>query len=70
MFAGDYKKTNELFKLICSKLQSNVRPEACKGYGISNEKEKIIEEYNKQWGEKGSMERSIINYDHVKEKYN
>lgn len=50
VFRGDYKKANELFKLICSKIQSRFRPDECKTYGISNEKEKIMEEYEKQWG--------------------
>lgn len=45
------------------------RPDSCKGYGIKNEKEKILEEYHKEFGEKDSFERSVITYDKVKAKY-
>lgn len=66
-FTGDYNNMNELFKLVCSKMIH--RPDSCKGYGIKNEKEKILEEYHKEFGEKDSFERSVITYDKVKAKY-
>jgi hypothetical protein len=67
-FTGDYNNMNELFKLVCSKMRH--RPDSCKGYGIKNEKEKILEEYHKKVGEKDSFERSVITYDKVKTEYN
>lgn len=39
VFEGDFKNTNELFKIICSKIQD--RPEACKAKGLSDDKERI-----------------------------
>ena len=35
-FEGDYRNTNELFKMICSKLDN--RPEACKMMGLTYKK--------------------------------
>jgi len=67
-YTGDYKNMNELFKFICSKMRH--RPDSCKGYGIKNEKDKILEEYHKEYGKDGSFERSVIVYDKVKEAYN
>lgn len=65
VFNGDYLNTNELFKLICSKLQH--RPVACQSFGLADEKKKIMEDYEKEWGADGSIERAVINLDMLKE---
>ena len=63
---GPAPDTNELFKHICSKLRD--RPEACKEMGIAFKKEQIKKEYEKEWGEDGSVERAVITLDKIKDK--
>lgn len=64
--SGQVPDSNQLFKLICSKLRD--RPEACKATGIAFRKEQIQEEYEQEWGSQGSVERAVITLDKIKEK--
>lgn len=64
-FEGDYTNTNELFKMICSKLED--RPDLCKAMGLSYTKELIKKEYENEYGEEGSVERAVITFDRIKE---
>ena len=66
MFEGNYQDTNEIFKMICSKLQE--RPEECKQMGLAYKKDEIMTEYNNEFGENGSVERAVITFDRIKEK--
>ena len=65
-FEGNYQDTNELFKMICSKLEK--RPEMCKHLGLANKKEKMQTAYNNEFGESGTMERAVITFDRIKDR--
>jgi hypothetical protein len=64
--SGPAPDTNQLFKLICSKLRD--RPEACKDTGIAFKKGQIKKEYEEEWGAEGTVERAVITLDKIKEK--
>lgn len=65
-FEGDYRDINELFKMICSKLED--RPDECSAMGLAYKKKEIKEEYENEFGEEGSVERAVITFDRIKEK--
>ena len=64
-YKGNYRNTDELFTLICSKLDN--RPEECALGGIVNKKQKMREEYEKEWGKEGTPERAIIIMEKLKD---
>lgn len=64
-YKGNYMHTDELFSLICSRLQN--RPEACTTGGLIAKKKKIREEFEAEWGEDGSPERAAIVIEKLKE---
>lgn len=43
------------------------RPDECKEFGLAHEKDRIKEDYYKEWGEQGSAEHAVIVIDSLKE---